>query len=72
MNPESLFALSEHLERLSNDRDPLEVLDTTIGLKYFRCRLVAGLGYNGGSKGGRPPFDPVSMLEVLIVQPSCC
>ena len=72
MNPESLFALSKHLERLSNDRDPLEMLDMTIGLKYFRGRLVTGLGYDDGSKGGYPPFDPVSMLKVLIVQPGCC
>lgn len=27
-----------------------------------------GLGYGDGSRGGRPPFDPVSMFKVLIVQ----
>lgn len=68
MNPESLFALSEHLERLSKDGDPLEVLDATVDFEYFRGRLVEGLGYGDRSKGGRPPFDPVSMLKVLIVQ----
>ena len=68
MNPESLFALSEHLERLSKDGDPLEVLDVTVGFEYFRGRLVEGLGYGDRSKGGCPPFDPVSMLKVLIVQ----
>jgi len=26
------------------------------------------LGYGDGSKGGRPPFDPVSMFKVLILQ----
>ena len=36
MNPESLVALSEHLERLSKDGDPLEVLDVTVDFAYFR------------------------------------
>ena len=30
MKPESLFSLSEHLDRLSEDGDPLEVLDATV------------------------------------------
>lgn len=68
MKPESLFSLSEHLERLSKDGDPLEVLDATVDFEYFRGWLVEGLGYGDGSKGGRPPFDPVSMFKVLIVQ----
>ena len=68
MNPESLFSLSDHLERLSKDGDPLEVLDATVDFEYFRGWLVEGLGYSDGRKGGRPPFDPVSMFKVLIVQ----
>jgi IS5 family transposase len=68
MNPESLFSLSDHLERLSKDGDPLEVLEATVDFEYFRGWLVEGLGYGDGAKGGRPPFDPVSMFKVLIVQ----
>jgi transposase len=68
MNPESLFSLSDHLERLSKDGDPLEVLDATVDFEYFRGWLVEGLGYGDGSKGGRPPFDLVAMFKVLIVQ----
>ena len=68
MDPESLFSLSDRLERLSKDGNPLEVPDTTIDFEYFRGSLVEGLGYGNGSKGGRPPFDPVSMFRVLIVQ----
>ncbi|MEM8730968.1 MAG: IS5 family transposase [Pseudomonadota bacterium] len=30
--------------------------------------MVEGLGYGDGSKGGRPPFDPVSMFKALILQ----
>ena len=68
MNPESLFSLSEHLERLSQDGDPLEVLAATVDFEYFRTWLVEGLGYGNGSRGGRPPFDPVAMFKVLILQ----
>ena len=68
MQPESLFSLSDHLERLSKDGDPLEVLDQTVDFEGFRETLVAGLGYGDGAKGGRPPFDPVSMFKALILQ----
>ncbi len=68
MNPNSLFSLTDHLERLSKDGDPLEVLDATVDFEYFRGWLVEGLGYGDGSKGGCPPFDPVSMFNALILQ----
>ena len=44
------------------------MLDATVDFEYFRSWLVEGLGYGDGSKGGRPPFDPVSMFKVPIVQ----
>ncbi len=68
MQQSGLFGLTEHLDRLSKDGDPLEVLEATVDFEYFRCWLVEGLGYGDGSKGGRPPFDPVSMFKALILQ----
>ena len=68
MDSESLFSLSDHLERLSKDGEPLEALERTVNFEYFRGWLVDGLGYSDGAKGGRPPFDPVSMFKVLILQ----
>ena len=68
MEQRSFFGLSEHLEKLSRHGDPLEVLDATVDFEYFRGWLVEGLGYGDGSKGGRPPFDPVSMFKALILQ----
>lgn len=68
MRQPGLFGLTEHLERLSMDGDPLEVLEATVDFEYFRCWLVEGLGYGDGSKGGRRPFDPVSMFKALILQ----
>ena len=68
MDPSSFFSLSDHLERLSKDGDPLEVLERTVDFEYFRTWLVEGLEYSDGSKGGRPPFDPV--FDVQGVDPS--
>ena len=66
MDHRSFFGLSEHLERLSTIGDPLETLEATIDFEYFRGWLVEGLG--DGARGGRPPFDPVSMFKALILQ----
>ena len=68
MDQRSFFGLTEQLEALSAHGDPLEVLDRTVDFEYFRGWLVEGLGYGDGSKGGRPPFDPVSMFKALILQ----
>ncbi|MEM8821886.1 MAG: transposase [Pseudomonadota bacterium] len=53
---------------MSKDGDPLEVLEAAVNFEHFRPWLVEGLGYGDGSKGGRPPFDPVSMFKALILQ----
>lgn len=54
-------------KRLSAHGDPLEELSRLIDFEGFRPTLVAALGYGDGAKGGRPPFDPVAMLKVLIL-----
>jgi hypothetical protein len=68
MEQRSFFGLTEQLEALSKHGDPLEVLDATVDFEFFRGWLVEGLGYGDGSRGGRPPFDPVSMFKALILQ----
>lgn len=68
MEQRGFFGLSEHLAALSRNGDPLEVLAATVDFEYFRGWLVEGLGYGDGSKGGRPPFDPVLMFKILILQ----
>ena len=40
MDPRSLFSLNDHLEHLSKDGDPLEVLASTVDFEYFRTWLV--------------------------------
>jgi len=68
MDQRSLLGLSEHLERLSKVGDPLEGLEAVVDFEYFRPWLLEGLGYGDGAKGGRPPYGPVAMFKVLILQ----
>ena len=35
MDPKFLFSLSDHLEALSKEGDPLEVLHQTVDFEYF-------------------------------------
>jgi IS5 family transposase len=67
MRQAGLFGLSDHLKRLSAHGDPLEELGRIIDFEAFRPVLVAALAYGDGSKGGRPPYDPVAMLKVLVL-----
>lgn len=38
-----------------------------VDFEAFRPVLDAALGYADGSKGGRPRYDPVAMLKVLVL-----
>jgi IS5 family transposase len=67
MRQAGLFGLSDHLKRLSANGDPLEELGRIIDFASFRPALEAALAYSDGTKGGRPPYDPVVMLKVLIL-----
>jgi transposase, IS5 family len=67
MRQAGLFGLSEHLKRLSAHGDPLEQLGRIIDFEAFRPTLTAALAYGDGAKGGRPPYDPVAMLKVLVL-----
>ncbi|EHJ58593.1 transposase [Novosphingobium pentaromativorans] len=67
MRQAGLFGLSDHLKRLSAYGDPLEELGLIINFEVFRPTLVAALASGDGAKGGRPAYDPVAMLKVLIL-----
>ncbi len=67
MRQSGLFGLSDHMKRLSTDGDPLEVLARVVDFETFRPTLLAALSYSDGAKGGRPPYDPVTMLKVLVL-----
>ena len=67
MRQAGLFGLSDHLKRLSAHGDPLEELSQIIDFEAFRPTLVKALAYGDRAKGGRPPYDPVAMLKVLVL-----
>ena len=60
--------MDERLRRLSDIGDQLEAYDRAVDLEIFRADLEAALDYADGSRGGRPPFDPVLMFKILDLQ----
>ena len=67
MHAPGLFDLSDHLARLSATGDPLEALERHVDFEVFRTVLMEALGYGVRAKGGRPPYDPVTMFKVLVL-----
>ena len=39
-----------------------------VDFEMFRGQLTAVLAYTDGAQGGRPPFDPVLMFKILVIQ----
>jgi len=60
--------VEERYARLSAAGDPLEKLDAVVPWEVFRKPLAKALKRSDRSKGGRPPYDAVVMLKVLVVQ----
>jgi hypothetical protein len=63
-----LFDVDERLRRLSDIGDQLEAYASVVDFEIFRADLDTALDYSDGAKGGRPPFDPVMMFKILIIQ----
>jgi hypothetical protein len=70
MGQPGFFNLDERYQRLSENGDPLVKLATLIDFEAFRPKLATALKRSDGSKGGRPPYDPVLMFKILILQQS--
>lgn len=62
------FNLSARYEALSAAGDPLERLAAVVDFELFRSPLAAALLRGVRGKGGRPPFDPVLMFKILVLQ----
>ncbi len=62
------FDVDERLRRLSDLGDQLEAFTAAVDFDVFRPELEAALAYSDGARGGRPPFDPVMMFKVLVIQ----
>ena len=62
------FDSDERLKALSAAGDPLERLAKVVDFEVFRGELEAALSRSDRSKGGPPPYDPVLMFKVLVLQ----
>jgi len=62
------FDNEERLKALSAAGDPLERLALVVDFEVFRDALEVALSRSDRSKGGRPPYDPVVMFKVLVLQ----
>ena len=62
------FDAGARLQALSAAGDPLERLAAAVDFELFRAELEAALQRSDRSKGGRPPYDPVLMFKVLVLQ----
>ena len=62
------FEVEDRLKRLSDLGDQLETFARAVDYEQFRPALDAALAYADGTKGGRPPLDPVMMFKVLVIQ----
>jgi IS5 family transposase len=63
-----LFDVDDRLKRLSDLGDHLEAFRAAVDFEMFRPELNAALAYSNAVQGGRPPFDPVMMFKILIIQ----
>src|SRR3989475_8287556 len=62
------FDVDDRLKRLSDLGDQLEAFEAAVEFEAFRPELNAALTYSDGTQGGRPPFDPVMMFKILVLQ----
>ena len=62
------FDLDERYAALSAAGDPLERLGLVVEFELFRGELDAALARSDRARGGRPPYDPVLMFKVLVLQ----
>ncbi len=62
------FDVDDRLKRLSDLGDQLEAFGAAVDFEIFRADLMAALAYSDGTQGGRPPFDPVMMFKILVIQ----
>ena len=62
------FDVDERLQRLTDLGDQLLAFAKVVDFQAFRPELMKALTYSDGAQGGRPPFDPVMMFKILVIQ----
>jgi IS5 family transposase len=64
----SMFGVDERYAALSASVDPLQRLLSVVDFEVFRPILSSALALLEGAKGGPPPYDPVLMFKLLVLQ----
>ena len=62
------FDFDDRLKLLSDLGDQLESFRSAVDFELFRLELNAALSYADRTEGGRPPFDPVLMFKILVIE----
>jgi len=67
-NPKGLFDEALRLDKLTKQGDPLVFLKKNIKWEQFKPILENVFNKEAKGPGGRPPFDYIMMLKILILQ----
>ena len=63
-----LFDYQDRLKELEKKQTVLDRLNLVIDWELFRTTLEEQLDYSDQKKGGRPPYDPVFMFKIVVLQ----
>jgi len=63
-----LFDYRERVDELKQRLTALDKLNKTVDWELFRSVLEKRMNYSDQVKGGRPPYDPVFMFKVVVLQ----
>ena len=65
---ETFFKDGAFVEAYFEAKKDLQILHKEIDWEGFRPALLAKLNFSDQKKGGRPPFDPVYLFKIIILQ----
>ena len=70
--PGSLFSMQSHMKKIDQNGDALTKIDLFVDFELFRPELEAARerarGRGKKSNAGRPPFDVILLLKMLVIQ----
>lgn len=66
----NLFGYLEHKQKIESLNKGINKLSVHVDFESFRVELESILGYDQreAKQGGRPPFDPVLMFKMVLIQ----
>lgn len=67
MSKINLFEPNNRQKKLNTLNDPLKKLFDLVDFELYREELVS-MYKTGTEKGGRPPYDPVKMFKIILLQ----